>query len=149
MHVEQDSLSARSEFLCHRPIGEDNLVPEDPALGLVAFSSPLDPEPSLRVEDGRVVELDGKPEPEFDMLDEFIARHAIDLRVAEEAMALATVEFARMIVDPGVPRAEVTRLTSGMTPAKIAATLALLTPWRSFRRCRRCAYARRRRSKRT
>jgi propanediol dehydratase large subunit len=33
-----------------------------------------------------------------------------------------------MIVDPCVPRAEVTRLTAGMTPAKIAATLALLTP---------------------
>ena len=39
-------------------------------------------------------------------------------------MAIATVDFARMIVDPGVPRAEVTRLTAGMTPAKIAATLA-------------------------
>ena len=43
-------------------------------------------------------------------------------------MALDTVEFARMVVDPAVPRAEVTRLTAGMTPAKIAATLALLTP---------------------
>ena len=43
-------------------------------------------------------------------------------------MAIPTVEFARMIVDPGVPRAEVTRLAAGMTPAKIAATLALLTP---------------------
>ena len=33
-----------------------------------------------------------------------------------------------MLVDPGVPRAEITRLVAGMTPAKIAATLALLTP---------------------
>ena len=33
-----------------------------------------------------------------------------------------------MIVDPSVPRSEVTRLVAGVTPAKIAATLALLTP---------------------
>ena len=123
-----DSASARAQFLASRPISEDKLVPEDPALGLVAFSSPFDPEPSLRIENGRIVELDGVPEDEFDLLDEFIARHAIDLEVAEEAMALPIVEFARMVVDPGVPRAEVTRLTAGMTPAKIAATLALLTP---------------------
>src|SRR5207253_11393083 len=38
-----------------------------------------------------------------------------------------TVDFARMIVDPGVPRASVTRLPAGMTPAKTAATLAVLT----------------------
>jgi propanediol dehydratase large subunit len=123
-----DSASARAQFLANRPISEDRLVPEDPALGLIAFSSPFDPEPSLRIESGRIVELDGVPEAEFDLLDEFIARHAIDLEVAEDAMALPVVEFARMIVDPGVPRAEVTRLTAGMTPAKIAATLALLTP---------------------
>jgi propanediol dehydratase large subunit len=127
MYVE-DRVSARSEFLASRPISGDRLVPEEPALGLIAFSSPYDPEPSIRVQDGRVVELDGKAEAEFDMLDEFIARRGIDVDVAEEAMAVATVEFARMIVDPGVPRAEVTRLAAGMTPAKIAATLALLTP---------------------
>ncbi|MDQ6730603.1 MAG: propanediol/glycerol family dehydratase large subunit [Actinomycetota bacterium] len=124
----EDRASGRSEFLASRPISGDILVPEDPALGLVAFSSPFDPEPSLRIEDGRVVELDGKSEAAFDMLDEFIARHAIDVGVAAEAMAVATVDFARMIVDPGVPRAEVIRLAAGMTPAKIAATLALLTP---------------------
>src|SRR5947209_5841934 len=124
----QDRASARSEFLAGRPISEDNLVPEDPALGLVAFLSPFDPEPSLQIEGGRVVELDGKPEAEFDMLDEFIARHGIDLSVAEEATALATVDFARMVVDPAVPRTEITRLAGGMTPAKIARTLALLRP---------------------
>jgi propanediol dehydratase large subunit len=127
MRVE-DHASARSAFLATRPISRDNLVPEDPALGLVAFSSPFDPEPSLRIEDGRVVELDGRLEADFDILDEFIARRGIDLAVADEAMALSTVDFARQIVDPGVPRAEITRLTAGMTPAKIAATLALLTP---------------------
>src|ERR1043166_7606580 len=127
MRVEDEAF-ARSAFLATRPISRDNLVPEDPALGLVAFSSPFDPEPSLRIEGGRIVELDGKPEAEFDVIDEFVARHGIDLRAAEEAMALDTVAFARMIVDPAVPRTEVTRLAGGMTPAKIASTLALLTP---------------------
>src|SRR5688500_3938382 len=120
--------SARSAYYATRPISRDNLVPEDPALGLVAFASPNDPEPSLRIEDGRVVELDGKPEAEFDLLDEFIARRCIDLSAAEEAMALDTVALAWMIVDPKVPRREVTRLVAGLTPAKIAATLSLLTP---------------------
>jgi propanediol dehydratase large subunit len=127
MQVE-DQASGRSAYFATRPISRDALVPEDPALGLVAFSSPFDPEPSLRIEDGRIVELDGRAEVDFDILDEFIARRGVDLAVAEEAMALDTVELARMIVDPAVPRAEITRLVAGMTPAKVAATLALLTP---------------------
>src|SRR2546423_14485673 len=127
MRVEHEAF-ARSAFLATRPISRDNLVPEDPALGLVAFSSPFDPEPSVRIEDGRVVELDGKPEADFDMLDEFIARRGIDVDVAGEAMALAPVEFARMVVDPGVPRTEITRPAAGMTPAKVAAAPSLPAP---------------------
>jgi propanediol dehydratase large subunit len=123
-----DAISARAAYYATRPISRDNLVPEDASLGLVAFASPDDPAPSLRVEDGRVVELDGKAEADFDLLDEFIARRGIDLTVAEEAMALDTLEFARRLVDPAVPRAEIVRLTSGMTPAKVAETLSVLTP---------------------
>jgi propanediol dehydratase large subunit len=120
--------SLRAQFYATRPISRDNLVPEDPALGLIAFSSPNDPEPSLRIEDGRIVELDGKAEADFDLLDEFIARRGIDLAVAEEAMALDEVAFARMLVDGSTPRAEVTRLTAGMTPGRLARVLALLAP---------------------
>jgi propanediol dehydratase large subunit len=127
MYVE-DKASARSEFLANRPISQDNLVPEDPSLGLVAFASPSDPAPSLRIEEGRVVELDGKTEADFDLLDEFIARYGIDVAIAEEAMATPTVQFAAMIVDPGVSRTDVARLAAGMTPAKLAAALTLLTP---------------------
>ena len=43
-------------------------------------------------------------------------------------MALDTVAFARMLVDPAVPRGEITRLVGGMTPAKVAQVLAVLTP---------------------
>jgi propanediol dehydratase large subunit len=119
--------SLRAQYYATRPISRDNLVAEDPTLGLVAFSSPFDPQPSIRVEDGRVVELDGKREEEFDLLDEFIARRGIDVGVAEEAMALETLAFARMLVDAAVPRGEITRLAAGMTPAKVAETLAVLT----------------------
>jgi propanediol dehydratase large subunit len=126
--TEREPVSLRAQYYATRPISRDNLVPEDPALGLVALESPFDPQPSLRIEGGRVVELDGKPEAEFDLIDEFVARRGIDLAVAEEAMALDTVAFARMLVDPAVPRAEITRLVAGMTPAKVAHTLALLTP---------------------
>ena len=91
MRVE-DEKSARSAFYATRPISRDNLVPEDPTLGLIAFSSPFDPEPSLRIESGRVVELDGKPEADFDLLDEFIARHGIDGADALRPVRVAVVD---------------------------------------------------------
>lgn len=106
----------------------DGFAHEDVALGLVAMSSPHDPEPSLVVEDGRVVELDGRAALDFDALDALIAAHGIDLSVAEEAMAIDDVAFARLFVDPAVPRAEVVRLVAGTTPAKLARIVALLRP---------------------
>jgi propanediol dehydratase large subunit len=78
--------------------------------------------------DGRVVEMDSKAAADFDILDAFIAAHGLDLEVAPEAMALPDVTYARMCVDPAVPRAELVRLAAGMTPAKLASCLALLRP---------------------
>ena len=43
-------------------------------------------------------------------------------------MALDDLAVARMVVDASVPRDEVCRLVRGMTPAKLAAVLALLSP---------------------
>jgi propanediol dehydratase large subunit len=120
--------SLRAQFYASRPISRDLMVPEQPELGLVAFASPNDPAPSIVVRDGRIVELDGRGEDEFDLIDEFIARRGIDAAVAERAMSLSDVEVARMLVDASVPRAEVTRLVAGMTPAKLARVLGLLTP---------------------
>jgi len=73
-------------------------------LGLVAMDSLNDPEPSLVVEDGRVVELDGRREQEWDALDHFVARYGLDLDVAVEAAELDDVEIARRLVDVDVPR---------------------------------------------
>ncbi len=106
----------------------DGFAAPDPALGLVAMDAPADPVPSLVIAGGRVIELDGVAEPDFDSIDAFIAGHGLDLDVAAETMALTDVDFARLLVDPGTPRAEVVRLTAGATPAKLARVLALLRP---------------------
>ena len=96
----------RIRFMDQQRVNLDGFAIEDPELGLAALRSPHDPEPSLVVADGRVVELDGVPEAEFDSIDTYIAGHGLDLTVAEEAMALSDVAFARLLVDPAVPRGE-------------------------------------------
>jgi propanediol dehydratase large subunit len=106
----------------------DGFAVEDADLGLVAMRSPYDPEPGLVIRDGRVAELDGVPEELFDSIDAYIARHGLDLAVAQEAMSLPDVEFARNLVSPDVPRSEIVRLSAGATPAKLARVLALLRP---------------------
>ncbi|MFZ0160925.1 MAG: propanediol/glycerol family dehydratase large subunit [Kineosporiaceae bacterium] len=118
----------RFRFMDAARVNLDGFAVPDAALGLVAFDSPGDPAPSLVVTDGRVVELDGRAEADFDIVDAYIAAHGLDLDVAEEAMGMADVAFARMLIDPGVPRAEVVRLAGGMTPAKLARVLGLLRP---------------------
>jgi propanediol dehydratase large subunit len=118
----------RFRVLNAKPVNLDGFSVADPDLGLVAMHSPHDPTPSLVVRDGVVVELDGRAADEFDVIDEFIARHGIDLAVAAEAMALDDVELARMAVDVNVPRAEVVRLVGGTTPAKLARVIAAMSP---------------------
>lgn len=102
-----------------RDVNRDSFIHEWPETGLIVFNSPFDPQPSIQVRDGRVVEMDGKPETDFDILDRFIARHAINAAVAEEAMAMDSGTLARMLVDIGTPRAQVVRVFAGLTPAKI------------------------------
>src|ERR687889_690281 len=72
--------------------------------------------------------MDGRSAEEFDALDALVAAHGIDLSVAEEAMALDDVPFARLFVDPAVARDEIVRLVAGTTPAKLARVVALLRP---------------------
>jgi propanediol dehydratase large subunit len=97
-------------------------------LGLIAMDSPNDPVPSLVIEEGRVVELDGRRQQDWDALDSFVALYGIDLEVAAEAAELADVEIARRLVDVGVPRDELVRLSRGLTPARLARVIALLDP---------------------
>ena len=118
----------RFRFMDEQRVNLDGFAVENPGLGLIAFNSPSDPMPSLVIEAGRVIEMDSRLVQDFDILDSFIAGHGIDLTVAEEAMALDSLAFARMIADPNTPRTEVVRLAGGMTPAKLACAIAQLRP---------------------
>jgi propanediol dehydratase large subunit len=115
--------SRRTEVLESRPVNLDGFVEEWPEVGLIAMESPHDPKPSVRVEDGTIVEMDGKERADFDFLDQFIADHAIDAAAAERAMAMSSAEIAHMIVDPRVTRGEVLDVTRGLTPAKLLSVL--------------------------
>lgn len=118
----------RFRFMDAQRVNLDGFAVENSELGLIAFNSPADPKPSLVVREGVVQEMDGREREDFDLLDRFIADHGLDLGVAAEAMDLDEIAYARMVVDPGVSRAEVVRLASGMTPAKLARCLAHLRP---------------------
>src|ERR1700733_12297679 len=116
----------RVRFMDNQRVNLDGFAKEAPALGLIALRSPHDPEPGLVISGGRVVELDGVAEDNFDAIDAYIARHGLDLTASSEAMGLSDVDFARRLVSPDVPRAEIVRLSAGATPAKLARVLALL-----------------------
>jgi propanediol dehydratase large subunit len=115
--------TGRFRALDERPVNLDGFVDEAPDLGFVAMRSPNDPKSSLRVQDGIVVELDGKRRDEFDLIDQFVADHAIDLCVAEEAMTVPPLEMARWLVDPSVPATELRHLAAGLTPARVVEIL--------------------------
>jgi propanediol dehydratase large subunit len=126
--MSSDQPVGRIRFMDKQRVNLDGFAVEDSGLGLVALRSPGDPDPSLVISGGRVVEMDGIGEDGFDSIDCFIARHGLDLAAAQEAMDLTDVAFARLTVDPDVPRAAVIRLSGGATPAKLARVLSLLTP---------------------
>ena len=116
--------SKRFEVLAQRPVNQDGLIGEWPEEGLIAMESPYDPASSVKVENGRIVELDGKSRAEFDMIDRFIADYAINVPEAERAMQLDALEIARMLVDIHVSREEIITITTAITPAKAVEVMA-------------------------
>lgn len=119
--------SKRFEALDARPVNQDGFVSEWPEVGLIAMDSPNDPKPSIRIEGGKVVELDGKACADFDMIDTFIATYGINLERAEEAMAIDSLQFARMLCDINVPRSQIIPLTTAMTPAKATEVVGMMS----------------------
>jgi propanediol dehydratase large subunit len=113
--------SRRFALLDQRDINRETFVEPWAEAGLIVADSPHDPEPSLHVEAGRVIELDGRPRADFDAIDTFIADHALDLDAAAEAMAMPDLAIARLLADITVPRERILRLASGCTPAKLVA----------------------------
>jgi propanediol dehydratase large subunit len=98
-----DKPVGRIRFMDQQRVNLDGFAVEDPDLGLIALRSPHDPEPGLVISDGRVVEMDGVAEQDFDSLDAYIARHGLDLAVAAEVMALPSwpsSRSARMCREP-------------------------------------------------
>lgn len=122
--MASDRFAARAR----RELALEPLVSPLPELGLVAANGSNDPEPELVVEGGVVVRMDGRDAADFDVIDRFVVAHGLDLEIAEEAMALDDVEIARRLVDIGVSRAGLVRLSRGLTPAKLARVVGLLDP---------------------
>ncbi|HAA6344562.1 TPA_asm: propanediol dehydratase [Listeria monocytogenes] len=111
--------SKRFEELAKRPVNQDGFVKEWIEEGLIAMESPNDPKPSIKIENGKVVEMDSKKLADFDLIDHFIAKYGVDLSRAEEVMQMDSVKLANMLCDSNVPREKIVLLTTAMTPAKI------------------------------
>ncbi|MEM6900150.1 MAG: propanediol/glycerol family dehydratase large subunit [Pseudomonadota bacterium] len=109
-----------------RALRLDQFAIEDPENGFSAFSGKKDPKPALKISEGKVISMDGVAAEDFDLIDAFIATYHIEADIAEEAMAIPSSDLARMLVDMNVPRSELTRLARGLTPAKLAETVAQL-----------------------
>ncbi len=113
--------SKRFEALEKRPVNQDGFVEEWPEVGLMAMGSPNDPIPSIKIENGKIVEMDGVARSNFDFIEQFIADYAIDVKVAEKAMAMEPAAIAKMLVDVNVSRQEIIDLVRGLTAAKLVA----------------------------
>src|ERR1700728_384869 len=124
-----DQPVGRVRFMDAQRVNLDGFAKEEPGLGLIALRSPHDPEPGIRITGGRVVELDGVTEDNFDAIDALIARHGLDtggaaapaalIQGSGEASGPATATMglthggsARRLVSPDVPRAEIVRLSA-------------------------------------
>ena len=123
-----DGGSARYASRSERELRREVLIEPVAELGLVAANGPNDPEPSLEIRDGAVVELDGRRPEEWDVIDQFVARWGIDPAVAEETAALDDAEIARRLVDVDTPRDDLVRLSRGLTPARLARIAGMLDP---------------------
>ena len=111
--------SKRFAAMAERPVNQDSFVHEWPEVGLIVTDSPYDPQPSLQIADGRVVEMDGTPREAMDLIELFIADHSLDLAIATEAMATPALALARMLTDINIPRSTIARLAGGCTAAKL------------------------------
>ena len=118
--------SKRIETLDKRPVNMDGYINEWPEMGFVAMSSPYDPKPSIKVEGGKIVELDGKKREDFDFIDQFIADYAVNTERTEKSMSVPSLDIARMIVDIHVSRKEILELITGITPAKMVEVINYL-----------------------
>ncbi|SDZ07510.1 Propanediol dehydratase, large subunit [Saccharopolyspora shandongensis] len=134
-----DGKLRRTLALEQREVNKDGFIKEWPSMGLVAMDSPADPKPSVRVDHGQIVEMDGRKRADFDFIDRFIADKVIDPSVTEKAMALSATEIAHMLVSPTISRQEVLTVSRGLTPAKlleVAKTMNVVELMMAFQKMR-------------
>ena len=111
--------SRRFDILAEREVNRDSYIDEWADAGLIIINSPNDPKPGIRIDADGIAEMDGRDRDAFDMIDRFIATHSIDPQIAERAMAIDSLDFARMLVDIHITRQEIVGLLCGVTPAKL------------------------------
>lgn len=111
--------SKRFETLAQRPVHNDGFVQDWEEAGFTAMHSAYDPTPSIKVQQGVIVEMDGKTREEFDFLDSFIADYAIDTALAQQAMEISSLDYARRLCDIHSDNRELKRLFGALTPAKL------------------------------
>ena len=73
--------SKRFEKLEQMPINKDGFSYEWEEVGLITMESRFDPKPSIKVENGVIVEMDGIKREDFDSLDKFIADYGIKVEM--------------------------------------------------------------------
>jgi propanediol dehydratase large subunit len=137
--IDTKKKTKRTKCLEQQHVNNDGFIKEWPSMGLVAMDSASDPEPSVRVENGKIVELDGRDRAHFDFIDTFIADRAIDVNVTERAMRHSAIEIAHMLVDPKVSRRKVLEVSRGLTPAKlleVAKTMNVVEMMMAFQKMR-------------
>ncbi len=111
--------SKRFEKLEQMPINKDGFSYEWEDVGLITMESKNDPKPSIKIENGVIVEMDGTKREDFDSLDIFIAKYGINIENAQKTMAMDSLDIARMLVDIHVSRDEIVKICTSCTPAKI------------------------------
>ncbi len=115
--------SKRFEVLAKRPVNQDGLIGEWPEEGLIAMESPYDPASSVKVKNGRIVELDGKSREQFDMIDRFIADYAINVAETERAMQLDALKSPECWWISTLAGRDCA-ITTAITPAKAVEVMA-------------------------
>ena len=105
---------------------QDVVAKEDPSIGLIALDCENDPKPSIQIHNGKIIEMDGKKENEFDMIDQFIARYGINKKTSEKYMAMDSTLIAKQLVDINIPRKQLIDIITSLTPAKIVEVVSKL-----------------------
>lgn len=116
----------RYEFTSKKAVNKDVVTEEWPEIGFITYGAPADPEPSIKLKDGIIIEMDGKNRDDFDSIDCFIADYGINKETCEKVMSMDSALIAKMLVDVNVSRDMLIPLMTGATPAKLAEVVNIM-----------------------